>query len=156
MTGGEIIRNSIYKLLFEGIGTMFLTIAFNCSQKNNSFSYNQTAMLLVIWVLTIFGLKISGAHYNPCISVAYMLRKDVGSFPRILGVAYSVVQILGAFVGAMISWFLVSDYYGLIDGPLQDFPKNMNPDLISKYTLSDSGNIYPGCTWKLSSTNETS
>ncbi len=72
-------------------------------------------MLLVIWVLTIFGWKISGAHYNPCISVAYMLRKDVGSFPRILGVAYSVMQILGAFVGAMISWFLLSDFKGLID-----------------------------------------
>jgi hypothetical protein len=31
MTSGEIIRNSMFKLLFEGIGTMFLTIAFNCS-----------------------------------------------------------------------------------------------------------------------------
>lgn len=114
MTGGEIIRNSIYKILFEGIGTMFLTIAFNCSQKI-SFSYNQTAMLLVLWVLTIFGMRISGAHYNPCISVAYMLKKDVGSFPRILGVAYSVMQILGAFAGAMISWFLVNGYTGLIN-----------------------------------------
>ena len=72
-------------------------------------------MLLVIWVLTIFGWKISGAHYNPCISVAYMLRKDVGSFPRILGVAYSVMQILGAFVGALISWFLLDNFKGLID-----------------------------------------
>jgi glycerol uptake facilitator-like aquaporin len=44
-----------------------------------------------------------------------MLRKDVGSFPRILGVAYSVMQILGAFAGALISWFLVSNYAGLID-----------------------------------------
>ena len=44
-----------------------------------------------MWVLTIFGLKISGAHYNPAISVAFMLRKDVGSFPRILAVAYIVV-----------------------------------------------------------------
>lgn len=72
-------------------------------------------MLLVIWVLTIFGWKISGAHYNPCISVAYMFRKDVGSFPRILGIAYSVMQILGAFAGALISWFLVTNYAGLID-----------------------------------------
>jgi len=113
-------------------------------------------MLLVIWVLTIFGWKISGAHYNPCISVAYMLRKDVGSFPRILGVAYSVMQILGAFAGAMISWFLVSDYRGLIDETPLVFPNGYNEDLIGyPLTLSDSGNIYPACTWKFSSKNET-
>lgn len=90
MTNGEILRNSLYKLMFEGMGTMFLTIAFNCSQKHG-YSYNQTALLLVMWVLTIFGMKISGAHYNPAVSVAYMLRKDGGSFPRILGFAYVAV-----------------------------------------------------------------
>jgi len=99
----------LYKLVFEGIGTMFLTIAFNCSQKGG-FSYNQTAMLLVIWVLTIFGMRISGAHYNPCISIAYMLKKDTGSFPRVLGIGYAVVQICGAFAGALISWFLIGGY----------------------------------------------
>jgi glycerol uptake facilitator-like aquaporin len=154
MTGGEIIRNSMFKLLFEGIGTMFLTIAFNCSQKGAGFGYNQTAMLLVIWVLTIFGWKISGAHYNPCISVAYMLRKDVGSFPRILGVAYAVMQILGAFVGAMISWFLLSDYYGLIDSSKRELPSSISPSAIKYVSLSNSGNIYPGCTWSTTSTND--
>jgi glycerol uptake facilitator-like aquaporin len=155
MTGGEIIRNSIFKLIFEGIGTMFLTIAFNCSQKNNSFSYNQTAMLLVIWVLTIFGMKISGAHYNPCISVAYMLRKDVGSFPRILGIAYSVMQILGAFAGAMISWFLVSNYRGLIDETPLVYSNDYKGEVSSLPAFSDSGNIYPACTWQFSSKNDT-
>jgi len=111
-------------------------------------------MLLVIWVLTIFGWKISGAHYNPCISVAYMLRKDVGSFPRILGVAYAVMQILGAFVGAMISWFLLSDYYGLIDSSKRELPSSISPSAIKYYSLSNSGNIYPGCTWSVTSTND--
>lgn len=154
MTGGEIIRNSIYKLLFEGIGTMFLTIAFNCSQKI-SFTYNQTAMLLVLWVLTIFGMRISGAHYNPCISVAYMLRKDVGSFPRILGVAYAVMQILGAFLGAMISWFLVGGYFGLIDDTTR---YSTVENMVMPYTRmnSDSGCVYPACTWNTGSKfNET-
>lgn len=154
MTGGEILRNSLYKLIFEAIGTMFLTIAFNCSQKI-SFGYNQTAMLLVLWVLTIFGLRISGAHYNPCISVAYMLRKDVGSFPRILGVAYAVMQCLGAFGGALISWFLVGGYNGLINDAPISLPiiTPIVPSL--SFTNSDSGSIYPACTWGESSRNET-
>ena len=72
-------------------------------------------MLLVIWVLTIFGMRISGAHYNPCISIAYMLKKDTGSFPRVLGLGYAAMQILGAFGGALISWFLIGGYNGLIN-----------------------------------------
>jgi len=87
LTSAQILRNSLLKLLFEGMGAMFLTMAFNISQKLD-FAANQVACLLVLWVLTIFGFKISGAHYNPAISFAFMLRKDVGRFPRILGFAY--------------------------------------------------------------------
>lgn len=108
LTGMQILRNSLLKLLFEGLGTMFLTLTFNCTQKRG-FVENQTALLLTLWVLSIFGLKISGAHYNPAISLAFMLRKDVGSFPRILALAYIVVQICGAFIGAFIAWFLLPE-----------------------------------------------
>jgi glycerol uptake facilitator-like aquaporin len=60
-------------------------------------------------VLTIFGLKISGAHYNPAISFAYMFRRDVGHFPRLLAIAYIIFQCLGGFIGALLSWFLRVD-----------------------------------------------
>ena len=87
LTSGQILRNSIYKIIFEGMGTMFLTMAFNITVKYG-FSGQQVALLLTLWVLTIFGLQISGGHYNPAVSLAYMLRKDVGRFPRVLGLAY--------------------------------------------------------------------
>ena len=90
LSAGDLIRTSSLKLIFEGIGTFFLTLAFNCSQKLGSFNINQTALLLTLWVLTIFGQRISGAHYNPALSIAHMMRKDVGSFPRLLAVAYVV------------------------------------------------------------------
>jgi len=63
-------------------------------------------MLLALWVLIIFGWKISGSHYNPAISLAFMVRKDVGNFPRPLGIAYIIIQFLGGFLGALLSWFL--------------------------------------------------
>jgi glycerol uptake facilitator-like aquaporin len=72
---------------------------------------NQTALLLTLWVLTIFGLKVSGAHYNPAISFAFMLRKDVGNFPRPLALAYILFQCFGGFIGALLSWFLRVDEY---------------------------------------------
>ena len=67
-----------------------------------------------MWVLTIFGFKISGSHYNPAISLAFMFRKDIGHFPRPLGIAYIVAQFLGGFGGALISWFLTSGNGGMI------------------------------------------
>ena len=106
LTAKQILRNSLLKLIFEGMGTMFLTIAFNVSVKWG-FAEQQITLLLTLWVLTIFGMQISGAHYNPAVSLAYMLRKDVGKFPRILALAYMIAQLGGAYVGALISWFLL-------------------------------------------------
>ena len=70
------------------------------------------ALLLGLWVLIIFGLKISGAHYNPAISLAFMFRKDVGRFPRPLGIAYIIFQIIGGFLGALLAWFFTSSKFG--------------------------------------------
>ena len=33
LTGIQILKSSLIRLLFEGIGTMFLTLTFNCTQK---------------------------------------------------------------------------------------------------------------------------
>ena len=75
------------KLLFEMIGTAFLTLLYNT---NAGFGGQQSQLLLGLWVLIIFGMKISGSHYNPAISFAFMFRKDIGNFPRPLGIAYII------------------------------------------------------------------
>jgi glycerol uptake facilitator-like aquaporin len=66
-------------------------------------------MLLGLWVLIIFGQRISGAHYNPAVTLVNMLRRDTGKFPRLLGIFYIIFQLLGGFVGALLSWFLRRD-----------------------------------------------
>jgi len=35
----------------------------------------QTGMLLGMWVIILFAEAISGAHFNPCITLVFMLRK---------------------------------------------------------------------------------
>ena len=115
----SLLRNSSLKLIFELIGTFFLTIVFNCSLvfgKSSDYTsfpywpYNQAAVLLSLWVLTIFGIKISGAHYNPAVSFAFIFRKNNGTIPRPLAIAYIVAQIIGGFLGALMSWFLRDDW----------------------------------------------
>lgn len=46
-------------------------------------------MLLGAWVITLFGVAISGAHFNPAVTVVFMLRKhsNFGS-RRLLGILY--------------------------------------------------------------------
>jgi glycerol uptake facilitator-like aquaporin len=47
-------------------------------------------LLLGIFVLLIFSAKVSGAHFNPAITLAFMLRRDTGKFSRYLGIAYFI------------------------------------------------------------------
>jgi len=65
----------------------------------------QMNFFLGVWVLILFSWKISGAHFNPAISLAFMFRKDVGKFPRPLGLAYIVFQFLGGLAGALLAMF---------------------------------------------------
>jgi glycerol uptake facilitator-like aquaporin len=52
----------------------------------------------------IFGAKVSGSHYNPAITVAFMFRKDTGRFSRPLGIAYIIFQFAGAFLGGLLAF----------------------------------------------------
>ena len=57
-------------------------------------------------MLLIFGAKISGSHYNPAITAAFMFRRDSGKFSRSLGFAYIIFQLAGGLAGGVVSYFL--------------------------------------------------
>jgi glycerol uptake facilitator-like aquaporin len=61
-------------------------------------------LALGYWLLIALSYNISGSHYNPAITAACMFRKNVGRFPRWLGVAYIACQAIGAFAGALLSF----------------------------------------------------
>jgi len=46
-------------------------------------------MLLGFWIITLFGVAISGAHFNPAVTIVIMLRRN-SSFGsrRLLGIMY--------------------------------------------------------------------
>ena len=66
----------------------------------------------------------------------------MGNFPRLLGLAYIFAQIVGAFLGALVSWFLLGGFIGLKKDPFIT-PIQGSFDFFNK--ISDSGNIYPNC-----------
>ena len=65
--------------------------------------------MLGIFVLLIFGAKVSGSHYNPAITIAFMFRRDTGKFSRPLGLAYIVFQVAGGFLGGLIAYFFTQE-----------------------------------------------
>ena len=65
-----------------------------------------TGFFVGFFILLIFSARISGSHFNPAVTLAFMLRKDTGRFSRKLGILYIVFQYGGALLGAIISYNL--------------------------------------------------
>jgi len=106
--------NNFYRtLVSEWLGTLFLLAAVIGSgiMAENLAAGNMAIALLcntiptgaiLVVLITILG-PISGAHLNPAVTVAFLLRGEI--LPR-LAIAYVVVQILGAFCGAVLAHFM--------------------------------------------------
>lgn len=69
----------------------------------NNSSY---IILLGLWVMTMFAFEISGAQFNPALTIAFIFRRDAIKMPRSLGLFYILFQILGAIAGAEIINYL--------------------------------------------------
>jgi aquaporin Z len=106
------------RLFSELLGTFFLVlVAAGGGMMGQAFpdTISRTAAvtapaLMVLGVILFMG-KISGAHLNPAVSIAFALR---GDFPWARVPGYIIVQLLGATLAA---WFLqavigVSAQYG--------------------------------------------
>jgi glycerol uptake facilitator-like aquaporin len=98
------------RLVAEGIGTAFLLMAVvgsgimgeRLAGGNAAIALlaNTAATGCALAVLiSIFG-PISGAHFNPAVSLVFMLRRELGFAP---GMAYIAIQIFAAVVGVYVA-----------------------------------------------------
>ena len=106
------------RLFSELLGTFFLVlVAAGGGMMSQAFpnTISRTAAVvapgLMVLAIILFMGKVSGAHLNPAVSIAFALR---GDFPWIRVPGYVVVQLAGA---ALAGWFLkavvnVSAKYG--------------------------------------------
>ena len=95
-------KESLLILLFEFLGTLLLTALFNSAFQ----VLDTTGLLCGFFVLLIFSARISGSHFNPAITLAFMFRRDTGKFSRLLGLLYIAAQYAGALLGAILSYNL--------------------------------------------------
>ena len=95
-------KESLLILLFEFLGTMLLTALF----ASVFATLDGAGLLCGFFILLIFSARISGSHFNPAITLAFMFRRDTGRFSRLLGLLYIAAQYLGAVCGALITFNL--------------------------------------------------
>jgi glycerol uptake facilitator-like aquaporin len=73
---------SMMIMFFELLGTLLLTCLYMMNK------YNPLSMFIGFFILLILSARISGSHYNPIVTLAFMLRKDAGQFNKWLGILY--------------------------------------------------------------------
>lgn len=98
------------KLLAEFIGTMFLLAAVvgsgimgvSLSAGNDGIALlaNATATAGMLYVLIVLFGPISGAHFNPAVTLAMRLRGELGN---VEAVAYVMVQAVAAVTGVLLA-----------------------------------------------------
>lgn len=100
------LLESLMILFFEMFGTMLLTSLFMMNKGS------PVAMFIGYFILLVLSARISGSHYNPIVTLAFMLRKDAGQFNKWLGILYMCFQVVGAFAGALIAFFIFRNIPG--------------------------------------------
>ena len=83
--------------VMEFIGAMFLVLVI-------ALTGNPFAIGLILMVMVYIGGHISGAHYNPAVTLSVWIRGKLKS-NKIFG--YAVSQVLGALAAAFIAYELV-------------------------------------------------
>ena len=83
----------------ELIGTFFLVLIIGVSGNPFAIGFGLT-------VLVYMGAHISGAHYNPVVTLAMLLRKEIDLIESIY---YIISQTLGATFAALVVFFLSSN-----------------------------------------------
>jgi len=101
LTTKQFILVNISKFIVELVGTLVIGIFYAL------IGDKQAGMLLGMWIMTLFGQAISGAHFNPAVTLTMMIRKN-STFGkrRILGVMYIAAQICGGIASALLVIFL--------------------------------------------------
>lgn len=120
------------KFVYELIGTFFLMLTIGMTVVNTEFPafWAPVAIGSILAVMVFAGGHISGAHYNPAVSLAIFLRKKI-SVEKML--KYWVAQVLGAVLAAFVTLYLKGEPAA---APLHlDVPKALLAEFLFTFAL---------------------
>src|SRR5205809_7894154 len=93
------------KYIAEFIGTFFLVLTIGCTSIGASAGViAPLAIGAALMVMIFAGGHISGAHYNPAVTLAVLIRGKIGIAEAI---PYMIVQIIGGIAASFVVMFLM-------------------------------------------------
>ena len=140
-------------LAAEFLGTMFLlaTVIGSGIMAERLADGNLAVALLgntiptgaILYVLiTIFG-PVSGAHFNPAVTIAFLLRRDI-QFTR--AVHFMFVQVAGAICGAFLAHFMFDMPILQLSENLRSGPPQWGAEFVATFGLLMV--IFGGLRWR--------
>lgn len=95
------------KYLVELIGTFFLVLVIGLSG-------SPLAIGSILMVMIYMGGHVSGAHYNPAVTLAILLQKKIDT--KDAGM-YMVFQVVGSIAAALVSFFITGHTFAPSPNP---------------------------------------
>lgn len=105
-----MVTDTTRKLLAEFTGSLLLAgvvigsgiLGVSVSGGNDGIALigNTAATGAILWVLVAVLGPISGAHFNPAVTLAFLVRKEIGVS---LALVYMGVQVIGCIAGAWLA-----------------------------------------------------
>ena len=134
--------NTARRLVAELLGTAFLlAIVVGSGIMGESLAGGNTAIALLgntiatgaglVVLITVFG-PISGAHFNPAVTLAMALRREL---PVRMALAYGAVQIVGAVLGAWAAHAMFDQPILQVSQKLRDGPAQAWSEFIATFGL---------------------
>ncbi|MEM6803567.1 MAG: aquaporin [Bacteroidota bacterium] len=106
MSSLKALQEKLRKYVTEFLGTFFLVLTIGLVTGSGVGAFTNIAIGSVLMVMIYMGGHISGAHYNPAVTLAVFIRRKIDL--KEAGI-YWLAQILAAFAAAPLVGMLVQD-----------------------------------------------
>ncbi len=120
------------KLLTEFIGTFFLVLSISLSVASGS-PMAPLAIGGTLMVMVYMGGHISGAHYNPAVSLALMIRGSIGASEML---QYWVAQLAGGVLAAFAAMHITEKRVPIHPGAGVHMPAALAVEILYTFALA--------------------
>src|SRR6478736_5716090 len=120
------------KLITEFIGTFFLVLVIGMAVTGGKGDFAPIAIGSVLMTMIFAGAHVSGAHYNPAVTLAVLLR---GRIAITEAIGYWIVQFIGAAAAAFTVGYLMEGSMPETAGTMANTTHALIAELIGTFAL---------------------
>ncbi|MEO7999312.1 MAG: MIP/aquaporin family protein [Gemmatimonadaceae bacterium] len=116
----------------EFVGTFFLVLTIGLVVASGS-ALAPLAIGSALMIMVYMGGHVSGAHYNPAVTLAVWMR---GKLPARDVAPYMISQLLGAIAAALTSHFITGTTFAPAPGPTATIPQALLIEVLFTFALA--------------------